>query len=208
MANGVLGAAMPGRTQGVLADVWGRSVARDVVLVVGAATLVGAAAQVALPLPGSPVPVTGQTFAVLVAGAALGPVRGAAGMLLYVVAGSLGVPWFAGGTAGLGTATLGYSLGFVLAAALVGRLAAAGADRKPWRTLGLMAVGNALIYLVGVPWLAIVTGTDLPGALALGLVPFLIGDAAKALLAAGLLPSAWRLMHRLTGQSADDQRVR
>lgn len=205
MADGAAAVAMPGRTGGVLADVWGRSVTRDAVLVVGAAALVGGAAQIALPVPGSPVPVTGQTFAVLVTAAALGPARGAASMLLYVVAGGLGIPWFANGTSGLGGATVGYLVGFVLAAALVGRLAAAGADRRPWRTLGLMAAGNAVIYLVGVSWLTVSTGVDLPGALAVGLVPFLIGDGLKALLAAGLLPSAWRLRHRLSTHSADDR---
>ncbi len=203
MAEGVAGAAVYGRTPGVLADVWGRSLPRDVVLVVGAAAMTGAAAQVALPVPGSPVPITGQTFAVLLAGAALGPTRGAVSMLLYVVAGGLGVPWFAGGASGLGTATLGYLLGFVLAAALVGRLALAGADRRPWRTIGMMAAGNALIYLVGVPWLAVAMGVGLPRALALGFVPYLIGDVLKAVLAAGLLPGSWRLLQRLPTSGAN-----
>ncbi|MFJ8582239.1 biotin transporter BioY [Micromonospora sp. NPDC093277] len=203
MAEGVVGAAAYSRTPGVLAEVWGRSVPRDVVLVVGAAAMTGAAAQVALPVPGSPVPITGQTFAVLLAAAALGPTRGAVSMLLYVVAGGLGVPWFAGGASGLGTATLGYLLGFVLAAALVGRLAVAGADRRPWRTIGMMAAGNALIYLVGVPWLAVAMGVSLSRALALGFVPYLIGDVLKAVLAAGLLPGAWRLLRRLPTRDAN-----
>jgi biotin transport system substrate-specific component len=203
MADGVAGAAVYGRTPGVLADLWARSVPRDVVLVVGAAALTGAAAQVALPVPGSPVPITGQTFAVLLAGAALGPARGAASILLYVVAGGFGVPWFAGGASGLGSATLGYLLGFVLAAALVGRLAVAGADRRPWRTIGMMTAGNALIYLVGVPWLAVVMGLDLPRALAVGVVPYLIGDVLKAVLAAGLLPGAWRLLQGLPTRGVD-----
>ena len=194
MAEGAAGAAVYGRTSGVLADLWGRSASRDVVLVIGAAALVGGAAQIALPVPGSPVPITGQTFAVLLAGAALGPARGAAGMLLYVVAGGLGVPWFAGSSAGLHTPTIGYLLGFVVAAALAGRLAAGGADRRPWRTLGMMAAGNALIYLFGVPWLAVSMGVGLPRAVALGLIPFLLGDVIKAVLAAGLLPGAWRLL--------------
>ncbi|MEV4489896.1 biotin transporter BioY [Micromonospora coxensis] len=201
MTDGVVQAAVPGRGRGVLADVWGRTVARDTVMIVGAAVGVGVAAQVALPVPGSPVPVTGQTFAVLLAGAALGPARGAAGMLLYVVAGGLGVPWFAGGTAGWPTATMGYLLGFVLAAALVGRLAAAGADRRPARALGMMAAGNALVYLTGVPWLAVTTGMPLSRAVAVGVLPFLAGDLLKALLAAGLLPASWRLVGRLSDPS-------
>lgn len=185
-----------GRPAGVLADLWPRSVGRDVALVVSGAALVGIAAQVAVPVPGSPVPITGQTFAVLLVGAALGPARGAAGMLGYVVAGSAGLPWFAGGAAGIPAATFGYLLGFVAAAALVGRLAARGADRRPWRTLGMMAAGNALIYLVGVPWLMVAADLELSRALALGLVAYLPGDAVKALLAAGLLPTAWRLLDR------------
>ncbi|MFG3422570.1 biotin transporter BioY [Micromonospora sp. NPDC049460] len=197
MAEVVAGAAVYRRNPGVLADLWGRSVPRDVVLVVGAIAMTGAAAQIALPVPGSPVPITGQTFAVLLAGAALGPTRGAVSMLLYVAAGGFGLPWFAGGASGFGTATLGYLLGFVLAAALVGRLALAGADRRPWRTIGMMAAGNTLIYLVGVPWLAVATGVGLPRALALGFVPYLIGDVLKAVLAAGLLPGAWRLRQQL-----------
>lgn len=201
MAQGVTGTAGYGRPSAVLADLWGRSVARDAVLVVGAAVLVGGAAQIAFPVPGSPVPITGQTFAVLLAGAALGPTRGAAGMLLYVLAGGLGVPWFAGGAAGLHTPTLGYLAGFVVAAALTGRLAAAGADRRPWRTLGMMAAGNAVIYLFGVPWLAVSVGVDLPTAVALGLVPHLIGDAVKAVLAAGVLPGAWRLARGSAGRN-------
>ncbi|SCG66204.1 biotin transporter BioY [Micromonospora halophytica] len=198
MTDGVVQAAVPGRGRGVLADVWGRSVARDTVMIVGAAAGVGVAAQLTLPVPGSPVPVTGQTFAVLLAGAALGPARGTASMLLYVVAGGLGVPWFAGGTAGWPTATMGYLLGFVLAAALVGRLAAAGADRRPTRALGMMAAGNALIYLTGVGWLAATTGMPLSRAVAVGVLPFLAGDLLKALLAAGLLPGSWRLVGRLS----------
>jgi biotin transport system substrate-specific component len=185
-----------GRPTGVLADVWGRSVVRDVLLTLGAAGAVGLAAQIAIPVPGSPVPITGQTFAVLLAGATLGATRGAAGMLIYMVAGLLGVPWFAGGTSGWPSATAGYLIGFVLAAALIGQLAALGGDRRPTHTIGLMAAGNALIYLVGVPWLAFSTGIDLSEAASQGLVPYLIGDVLKTLFAAALLPAAWLLINR------------
>ncbi|WP_328463255.1 biotin transporter BioY [Actinoplanes sp. NBC_00393] len=192
---------VPGRPTGVLADAWGRSAVRDVILTVSAAAAVGAAAQIVIPVPGSPVPITGQTFAVLLVGATLGASRGAAGMLLYVAAGALGVPWFADGTAGWPAATAGYLLAFILAAALTGQLAALGADRRPWHTIGLMAAGNALIYLVGVPWLAFATGMDLATALAKGFVPYLIGDVLKTALAAALLPAAWMLVNRrLTGR--------
>lgn len=185
-----------GRSTGVLADVWGRSVVRDVLLTLGAAGAVGLAAQIAVPVPGSPVPITGQTLAVLLAGATLGAARGAAGMLIYLVAGTLGVPWFAAGASGWPAATAGYLLGFVLAAALIGQLAALGADRRPFHTIGLMAAGNALIYLIGVPWLAFSTGIDLITALDAGLVPYVLGDTVKTLLAAALLPGAWLLVNR------------
>src|SRR5690606_22638480 len=98
----------------VLTDLFGGTRGRQAALVLAGAGLVGAAAQVAVPVPGSPVPVTGQTFAVLLAGAALGPRRGAASMLLYLGAGTLGVPWFAGGATGFRAATFGYLVGFVL----------------------------------------------------------------------------------------------
>ncbi|GAA1784685.1 biotin transporter BioY [Luedemannella flava] len=198
MVNGAVG-AITDRPVRVLADIWPRSAGREVALVVGAAAMVGVAAQITVPVPGSPVPITGQTFAVLLAGAALGPARGAAGMLLYVVAGAAGLPWFAGGTAGVPTATFGYLIGFVLAAGCVGRLAAGGADRRAWRTIGMMAAGTALIYLIGVPWLMVAAKVDLSKALTVGMIPYLPGDAVKAMLAAGLLPTAWRLLDRRSG---------
>ncbi len=190
---------VPGRPTGVLADVWGRSVVRDALLTLGAAGAVGLAAQIAIPVPGSPVPITGQTFAVLLAGAMLGPGRAAAGMLLYAMAGALGVPWFAGGTSGWPAATGGYLLGFVVAAALVGQLAALGADRRPGHTIGLMFIGNLLIYLVGVPWLALTTTMDMSTAFSKGLTPYLVGDALKIALAAALLPGVWMLLNRRRG---------
>ena len=201
MAYGVV--AVPGRPTGVLADVWGRSVVRDVVLIAGAASLVGLAAQIAIPVPGTPVPITGQTFAVVLAGAALGATRGAAGMLLYMIAGVLGVPWFADGGSGWPAATGGYLVGFVLAAWLAGQLAALGADRRPGHTIALMAAGNALIYLVGVPWLAFATGMDLTAAVSKGLTPYLIGDVLKTVLAAALLPGLWALVGRRVSAGPD-----
>lgn len=177
----------------VLSDLLPGSLARDAALVVGAAALTGAAAQVAIPVPGTPVPVTLQTFTVLLAGAALGLHRAALSMILYLLAGLAGVPWFAPSG---GNATLGYIVGFFLAASVVGALAARGGDRTVVRTLGTMALGTVLIYAVGVPWLMVATGMDLPTALAKGVVPFLIGDALKVLLAAGLLPAAWKLARR------------
>ncbi|GAA1518771.1 biotin transporter BioY [Sphaerisporangium rubeum] len=167
--------------------------ARDVALVVGLAGLTGLAAQVAVPLPGTPVPFTLQTFAVLLGGAALGLPRAFLGMALYLLVGQLGVPWFAPSG---GNATLGYVVGFVLAASVTGALASRGGDRTPLRTAVTMTTGTVLIYLVGVPWLMVATGMDLAAAVAAGIVPFLIGDIIKVIAATGLLPAAWKLSGR------------
>ncbi|MFC7385884.1 biotin transporter BioY [Sphaerisporangium rhizosphaerae] len=177
----------------VLSDLIPGKLVRDVVLVVGAAGLTGLAAQVSIPLPGTPVPLTLQTFAVLLAGAALGLPRAFLGMSLYLLIGQLGVPWFASSG---GNATLGYVVGFILAASVVGALAGRGGDRTPVRTLATMTLGTVLIYAVGLPWLMVATGMDFPAAFAAGVVPFLIGDAIKVLAAAGLLPAAWKLAGR------------
>jgi biotin transport system substrate-specific component len=171
--------------------------AREAALVLGGAGLTGLAAQISIPVHGSPVPVTGQTFGVLLVGAALGARRGAASMALYLLAGLLGVPWFAGGSAGsVHLATLGYLVGFILAGALVGRLAERGADRSPWRTAVTMVAGNLVIYACGVPYLALSAHLSAASALHYGLTVFLLGDALKILLAAGLLPGAWKLVGR------------
>ncbi|NJQ03876.1 biotin transporter BioY [Streptomyces zingiberis] len=166
---------------------------RDVALVVGGAALTGAAAQLVVPVPGSPVPVTGQTFAALLVGASLGAGRGFLSLMLYTLLGMAGMPLFAGGAS---TATFGYVLGMLLAATVVGSLARRGGDRGALRTAGTMAVGSLIIYAVGVPYLAVVADLSLGEALAVGMVPFLIGDALKAALAMGALPAAWRLAGR------------
>ncbi|XVV05003.1 biotin transporter BioY [Actinosynnema sp. CA-248983] len=185
--------AVPGRR--VLADLVPGSLARDIALVVAGAGLTGLAAQVALPVPGSPVPITGQTFAALLVGAALGWQRGGASMVLYLIAGVAGVPWFQGASSGM-PASLGYVVGFVFAGVLVGHLAARGGDRTVLRTVGTMALGNLVIYAFGVPWLMAAANVGFGKALALGVTPFLIGDAIKIALAAGLLPAAWALVKR------------
>ncbi|GAA3937031.1 biotin transporter BioY [Actinomadura viridis] len=184
------------RRSAVLGDLLPGALARDTALVAGSALFVGLAAQIAVPLPGTPVPVTGQTFAVLLAGAALGWNRAALGMLLYLAAGLAGVPWFVDGGSGPGLPTLGYVIGFVVAAAVVGRLAERGGDRTPLRTVGTMLVGTAIMYAAGVPYLMASLGVDLGKALDLGVIPFLAGDALKVLLAAALLPAAWKLAGR------------
>lgn len=183
----------PSARPGVLADlVPGSVLLRDAHLVVGGAGLTGLCAQISLHTPLSPVPFTLQTLAVLLVGTALGTVRGAAAMLLYLAAGAAGMPWFANHSHGLGGPSFGYVVGFVLAAALVGELARRGNDRGILGTIGLMTLGNAVIYLVGTVWLAMDLHLGTQQAIASGVTPFLITDALKIAVAAGLLPLAWR----------------
>jgi biotin transport system substrate-specific component len=200
MALAATAAPAATRPGAVLADLLpaatrARGVARDLALVLGGAALTGMAAQLSVPVPGSPVPVTGQTLAALLVATALGTRRGVAAMGLYLVAGLAGVPWFAAGGSGSG-ATFGYIIGFVLAGALVGEVARRGADRSPLRTAGAMVLGNLAVYAVGVPYLALSLHVGLGKAASLGLYPYLLGDAVKVALAMGLLPGAWKLVGR------------
>lgn len=178
-----------------LADVIPGGLVRNVALVLGGAGFVGLTAQVSIPLPFTPIPLSLQTFSVLLTVAVLGSTRGVLSMALYVLAGMAGVPWFADQHSGWAFVSFGYVVGFVLAALVVGKLAERGADRTPLRAAALMVLGNLAIYAVGVPWLMAYAGVSLPKALALGVVPFLIGDAIKIVIAAGLLPSAWKLVN-------------
>ena len=189
-------ASVISRPGAVLADLLPASRTKDIALVLGGAALTGMAAQIAVPVPGSPVPVSGQTFAALLVGTALGARRGFLSLALYAVAGMAGVPWFAQATSGYAMPSFGYILGMMLAATVVGALARRGADRSMLRTAGAMAVGSVIIYAVGVPYLALATGMTLSQAVAAGLTPFLIGDALKAALAMGALSAAWKLIGR------------
>ncbi|HZD01039.1 MAG TPA: biotin transporter BioY [Actinomycetes bacterium] len=184
----------------VLADVLPGERLRDAVLVIAFACLTGLSAQWEVKLPFTPVPVTGQTFAVLLGGVALGAGRALSGMVLYLVAGlTPWVPWFSGGSGGTDVVTeasFGYIIGFVFAAGLVGKLAERGWDRTPLRTIATMVAGNLVIYALGVPWLMAVTASGLATALSKGVVPFLLFDAIKIVAAAGLLPGAWALTGR------------
>lgn len=184
------------RRNAVLGDLLPGALTRDAALVVGSALFVGLAAQVTVPIPGTPVPLTMQPFAVLLAGATLGMGRSALGMLLYLLAGIAGVPWFADGQSGAGVDSLGYVIGFILAATVVGALARRGGDHTPVRTVATMTLGTLSIYAIGVPYLMAAQHLGLGTALAKGVVPFLAGDAVKILLAAGLLPVTWRLLGR------------
>lgn len=189
-------ASLPLRRPLVLADLLPGTLARDVVLVLAGALFVGLSAQVSIPIPGTPVPVTGQTFAVLLAGAALGWQRALPSMLLYLAAGAAGVPWFAEHSSGVSAPSFGYVIGFVLAATVVGALAARGGDRTPLRTVLTMTLGTLLIYAVGLPYLVLDLGVSVGKGIDLAVQPFLLGDALKVLLAAGLLPAAWRVTRR------------
>ena len=194
--------ALAAPAPGVLADVYARSALRNAILVIGGAAFVGLAAQVSIPLPFTPVPLTGQTFAVLLTAAALGTWRGVASMLLYAAMGLAGVPWFAGGSSafkeGALVVSFGYIVGFIAAAALVGWLAERGNTRTVLRTAGLMVLGNAVIYTIGATWLASALSVPFTKALELGVQPFLLGDALKVTLAAGLFPLAWRAVEKFT----------
>jgi biotin transport system substrate-specific component len=188
----------------VLADLVPGAWVRDVVLVLAGAGLTGLAAQVSITTSLSPVPFTLQTLAVLVTGAALGSVRGLISMLLYVLAGSAGVPWFAGHTHGFTGPSAGYLVGFVIAAGLVGELARRGNDRNVWRTALLMVAGNIVIYAVGVGWLKHeVPSYSFGQAVHYGMTVFLISDLAKLVLAALVFPAAWKLARRGSSPDAD-----
>lgn len=187
--------AMSSSRRIVLADLVSHTLVRDLALIVAGAGFTGLLAQVAFPIPGSPVPLTGQTFAALLVGASLGFRRGATSLLLYLIAGVAGVPWFQGGSSGA-PASLGYIVGFVFAGALVGFLASRGGDRTPWRTVGTMALGNLVIYFFGVPWLMVAADLGFSSALRAGVLPFLLTDGVKIALAAGLLPGVWALARR------------
>ncbi len=177
----------------VLADLLPGSLVRDVLVVMGAAGLVGALAQLSIHLSFTPVPITGQTLGVLVAGTSLGWKRGVAAMVFYGVLGLGGVPWFADHASGYVGASFGYIVGFVLCAGLCGYLAERGADRTVAKSVPAMVAGEIVLYLVGVSWLAVDLHVGVATAISLGFTPFVAGDAVKAALAALLLPGAWKL---------------
>jgi biotin transport system substrate-specific component len=174
----------------------------DVLFVVAGTALVAGAAQISVSLPFTPVPITGQTFAVLLVGAALGTVRGCASLLLYLAVGIAGAPVYADhahGWAVVTSASGGYLVGFVLAAAATGFLAEHRWDRRFSSSISLMLTGSVIIYLVGLTWLAVVLNTGLEKTLELGLYPFVPGDVFKLYLAAALLPTAWKVTRRPDG---------
>jgi biotin transport system substrate-specific component len=171
----------------------------DVLAVAAGVALISAAAQISIPLPFTPVPITGQTFAVLLVGAGLGTVRGGVTGALYVLLPLAGLPLYANGDHGwsvLSGATGGYLVAFPIAAAISGRLAELRWDRTFGSAIGAMLTGNVIIYAVGVPWLARSLHISFQKALELGLYPFVAGDLIKLYLAALALPAAWKLVGR------------
>ncbi len=183
--------------------------ARHIALIMVGTLLVVLATRVII--PADPVPFTGQTFAVLLVGGALGLRRGVLALLLYLAIGIVGMPVFSEGRFGLGQlvgitdggivlgARGGYLVGFVVAAALVGKLAELGWDRRILGAIAAMVLGNLVIYAVGVPWLMAATGMPAPDAVAAGMTKFLGWDAVKILAAASIFPAAWWLVGRRPG---------
>lgn len=188
---------------------------RHLLMIAVGALVIALGARISFFLPGNPfVPVSLQTFGVLFGGALLGFRRGILSVLLYLAIGAIGVPVFAYSerlgdyAAGLGTIasftdgrlvlgpTGGYLVGFVLASALVGRLAELGWDRHIGGSIAAMTLGNLLIYLIGVPWLMAAVGVGLSRGIELGVLPFLAGDLVKLVVAAGLLPVGWWIVRR------------
>lgn len=175
--------------------------ARHLSLILIGTLLIAVCAQVYIPL--QPVPLTGQTFGVLLSAGALGFRRGVAASALYLLLGAVGLPVFAEGKHGIEWiqgATGGYLVGFVVASAIVGRLAELGWDRNIVGGIGAMLLGSAAIYAIGVPWLAVTAyNGDFPAAIGTGLTPFLLWDALKLALAAAAFPAAWWLVGRRPG---------
>lgn len=181
-------------------------------LAVAGALIVSAAAQVVIAIPGTPVPITGQTFGVLLVGAALGARRALASMSLYLLIGILGAPVFRGGAHGISqfasvseggvialAPTGGYLIGMLFTGWIVGRLADLGWDRTVLGTVGAMLIGTLVIYAFGASWLSVSLNLPLAEGIAKGVLPFLFGDALKLLAAVGVFPSAWWYVNNIRG---------
>ena len=186
--------SLPSTKRRVLADLLPHSLVMDIVLVVAGASLTGLLAQWVVPF--SPVPMTGQTLGVLLAGASLGAVRGGLSMVLYVGAGMIGMPWFAAGASGYPAATFGYLLGFIVAAAVLGAIAQSGRDRHVMQAIWAMLLAEAIIYAFGVTWLKVDLHVSWQLAVEYGFTPFIVGDLVKMVVAALMLPAAWQIIDR------------
>ena len=187
----------------VLADrVFPRHLVVDITLVVLGAALVGGLAQLYVPL--WPVPITGQTLAVLLVGATLGTIRGALALTVYAALGIIGVPWFSEADSGfdvIAGPTGGYIIGFIASAALVGWLSERQWDRKIVKAIATFLGGTLVVFAFGLPWLAFSLGIGVDLTLEYGLWPFVIGGLIKAAIAALLLPAAWWSANKLEKRS-------
>ena len=181
----------------VIVDAWAKkSVLKNIALVFGLTAFTAMCAQVSIPLGFTPVPLTLQTFAVLAGAAALGAERAVIAQVLYVVLAIAGVPVLAGGSSGTDAvvgATGGYILGFVVSSFVVGRIAERGATTRVPSTVVAYIAGTAVVYALGVTWLSAVTHMSLRESVVAGMIPFLVGDAIKAVAAGISLPSLWKL---------------
>jgi biotin transport system substrate-specific component len=177
----------------------------EAILLAAGVLLIALSAQITFHLPGTPVPISGQTFAVLLVGSAYGATRGVATTGLYLLVGIVGLPVFQSGSSGwseVSGATGGYLVGMLLAAGVVGALAEQRWDRRLSSSITSMLTGSVVIYACGLAWLY----HELPHAtfastLSAGLYPFVVGDLLKLYLAGALLPGAWALMRKLRGES-------
>lgn len=170
---------------------------RSVSLAVAFSLLTALAAQLVIPI--GPVPITAQTFAVLLTGALLGSRLGAMAMIIYLVEGSVGLPFFYGGQGGIGHLlgpTGGYLVAFPAAAFITGAFAENGWDKRFVSASAAMAVGSVVILLAGWAWFSVLMHTPLPAAFSVSVAPHLVGDAIKIMLAAAALPTGWKLLRR------------
>jgi biotin transporter BioY len=177
---------------------------RSVSLVVAFSLLTALAAQIVIPI--GPVPITGQTFAVLLTGALLGSRLGAMAMIVYLIEGASGLPFFHSGLSGLGHLfgqTGGYLVAFPAAAFITGAFAENGWDKRFWTAAVAMAVGSVVILLAGMAWFAVLTQSSLVVAFKLSVAPYIIGDIIKILLAAAALPAGWALLKRKASQTGE-----
>lgn len=180
------------------------SAMREAFLVAVGVATIALAAQLVVPLPFTPVPLTGQTFAVLLVGGAYGATRGGLTVLAYLAVGAAGAPIFADSAHGIGvvlSATGGYLIGMVLAALIVGAAAEQGWDRRLGPSVLAMLVGSIAVYAVGATWLAVSLDLSPATAFDLGIMPFVVGDLLKLILAGAVLPIAWRGVERLKGSA-------
>jgi biotin transport system substrate-specific component len=188
----------------VLADVLGGTRTRNAALVFAGALLVALFAQISIPVPGSPVPVTGQTLAVVIVGASLGSRRGASALGLYLLLG-LALPFYSEGKSGIDVvwgSTGGYLIGFILAAYLIGKAAEHGADRNPAIAFLAFCGAQLSVFGIGVPWLKVAADMSWGDAIHFGFTVFIVGGLIKAAIGAGVTPAAWRGVRKLEEKSA------